>query len=207
VRSGRYVVLDGPDGCGKSTQALSLCGWLDAEGASVLHLREPGSTPVGEALRQLLLDPTSGELRSITEALLFMAARAELVEQVIRPALQQGKVVVAERCYVSTLCYQGLAGEPPLDLELLFDLARRVHGDCLPQRVYVLDLPASAAAARRSARARDRFEARDAEFHERVRQGFRRLAGLDAAVELVDAMRSFDAVQDDLRQRLAQVLR
>lgn len=206
MTKGRYVVLDGPDGCGKSTQAQALCSWLEAEGAAVLHLREPGSTPVGEALRRLLLDPDGGELRNITEALLFSAARAELVGSVIAPALQQGKVVVAERCYASTLCYQGIAGEPPLELDWLFDLTRRVHGDCLPTRVYVLDLPAALAAQRRRARATDRFEKRDAAYHERVRQGFLQLARLDPGIDIVDAARSFEAVQDDLRQRLLRVL-
>ena len=93
-----YVALDGPDGCGKSTQAAALARWLDAEGAEVLHVREPGSTPVGEALRDLLLSPSTGELQPITEVLLFSAARAELMQHVVRPALAAGKVVVAERC-------------------------------------------------------------------------------------------------------------
>ena len=81
-----YLAIDGPDGCGKSTQAAALVHWLDAEGADVLRVREPGSTPVGEALRSLLLSPQTGDLQPITEVLLFSAARAELMTRVVRPA-------------------------------------------------------------------------------------------------------------------------
>lgn len=104
-----YVALDGPDGCGKSSQARALVAWLQQRGHVVQHVREPGSTPVGEALRQLLLSPATGELRPVTEALLFSAARAELVRNVISPALQRGEVVIGERCYLSTVVYQALA--------------------------------------------------------------------------------------------------
>jgi len=104
-----YVALDGPDGCGKSSQARALVAWLQQRGQVVQHVREPGSTPVGEALRQLLLSPATGELRPVTEALLFSAARAELVRNVISPALQRGEVVIGERCYLSTVVYQALA--------------------------------------------------------------------------------------------------
>src|SRR5262245_53289308 len=106
-----YLVLDGPDGGGKSTQAELLCAWLRQRGRTVQHRREPGSTPVGEALRTLLLEPSTGDLLPLTEALLFSAARAELVAREIAPALQRGEDVVAERCYVATLVYQGLAAE------------------------------------------------------------------------------------------------
>ena len=94
-----YVALDGPDGCGKTAQARALVQWLTAEGRPVLHVREPGSTPVGEALRQLLLSPATGELQPVSEALLFAAARAELVAGKVAPALRAGSVVVSERWF------------------------------------------------------------------------------------------------------------
>ncbi len=198
-----YVVLDGPDGCGKSSQALALCQHLRGLGRSVLHVREPGSTPVGEALRQLLLAPTTGELRSVTEALLFAAARAELVATVIAPALARGEVVVGERSFVSTLVYQGLAPLPTaasagLDLDWLRDLATRVHGACWPDLLLLLDVPAEVARARRTTRVDDRIEARPAAYHDRVRDGFRRAAALEPRARLLDAARPFAEVHREI---------
>jgi dTMP kinase len=201
-----YVTLDGPDGCGKSSQARGLCTWLSARGQRVLHVREPGSTPVGEALRQLLLAPRTGELSVLTEALLFSAARAETVAKVIAPALQRGEIVVAERGYLSTIVYQAIAGRPGLDLDWVLDLTRRVHGATLPDRIFVLDVPPAVARARRASRDADRIEARGADYHERVRQGFLRAQALDVRCRLIDASRPFAAVQSDLQQELATLV-
>lgn len=201
-----YVVLDGPDGCGKSSQAVALAAWLRERGSSVLHVREPGSTPVGEALRQLLLAKDTGELQSITEALLFSAARAELVANVIAPAVRRGDVVVAERCYLSTVVYQALASPPGLELDWLFDLTRRVHGAFLPDAIFVLDVPPAVANTRRQRRTDDRIEARGPGYHDRVRQGFLRACELEPRARLVDASRAFDVVQSALRERTAGLL-
>lgn len=201
-----YVQLDGPDGCGKSSQAQALVEWLRAQGRATLHVREPGSTPVGEALRNLLLSPATGHLQPVTEALLFSAARAELVAQQVAPALARGDVVVAERGYLSTLVYQALATSPGLAPQWVFDVTRAVHGACLPDAVFVLDVGADVALARRAARASDRIEARPAAYHARVREGYRRAAALDPRAQLLDAGRPFDAVQQDLRAALARLL-
>lgn len=203
---GCYLVLDGPDGGGKSTMAAELCNWLTAEGRSVLHVREPGSTAVGEALRRLLLDPATGGLRPVTEALLFSAARAELVATVIAPALQQGRVVIAERAYTSTLAYQGAAASPPLDYDWIVDLTRRVHGAVLPDAVFVLDVPPKVAALRRAARQQDRIEARAADYQQRVRDAFRELAAREANVQLIDAAWPRSAVAGCLRAAVARLL-
>jgi dTMP kinase len=203
-----YVALDGPDGCGKSTQAAALVRWLDAEGAEVLHVREPGSTPVGEALRDLLLSPKTGELLGITEVLLFSAARAELMRHVVRPALAEGKVVVAERCYLSTAVYQLLSASAPspgvLDLTWFEDLTRRVHGDCLPDAVFVLDVSAEVSAERRSGRAggEDRIEARGVDYHRRVRGAYLEAAEREPRARVFDAAQPFDALQQQLRERV-----
>lgn len=201
-----YVVLDGPDGGGKSTQAGALCAHLRGRGRTVAHLREPGSTPVGEALRALLLAPATGELLPLTEALLFSAARAQLVHTAIRPALQRGEDVVVERCWVATVVYQALAPEPgaAVERDWLLDLTRRVHGDCLPDAVFVLDVDPAVARARCGARAADRIEARDAAFHARVRAGYREIAALDPAVHLVEAGGDEAAVRDELLRRLVR---
>lgn len=201
-----YVQIDGADGCGKSSQAAALVEWLRSRGRAALHVREPGSTPVGEALRQLLLAPATGHLQPVTEALLFSAARAELVAQQIAPARARGECVVAERGYLSTLVYQALATAPGLDVDWVLDLTRRVHGPCLPDLVLVLDVAADVAAARRSDRRQDRIEARPGAYHERVRDGFQRAVALEPRARLVDAGRSFDAVQADLRAAVARLL-
>ena len=204
-----YVALDGPDGCGKSSQAAALVAWLGERGRRALHVREPGSTPVGEALRALLLSPATGELQPISEALLFSAARAELMANVVAPALARGDVVVAERCYLSTVVYQGLATAAGngMSVDWLFDLTRRVHGACLPDAVFVLDVPVAVSLARRSSRTADRFEARGDDYHERVRQGYLRACQLDGRARLLDAARGFDVVQHDLRASLTELLR
>lgn len=196
-----YIQLDGPDGSGKSVQAAALCEWLRANGRAVLHVREPGSTPVGEMLRQLLLQHATGELAPATEALLFSAARAELVRQVIAPALLRGECVVAERGYLSTLVYQALAPRPGLDPDWVLAVTREVHGPWLPDAVFVLDVPPATAALRRAGRMPDRFEARGADYYDRVRAGFLRACELEPRAQLVDADRPFAVVQDDLRAR------
>lgn len=199
-----YVVLDGPDGCGKSSQATSLAAWLRGRGRPVVHVREPGSTPVGESLRGLLLGKDTGELTTVAEALLFSAARAELVAKVIAPAVGRGDIVVAERCFVSTVVYQALASSPGLELDWLFDLTRRVHGAHLPDVIFVLDVPPEVAAQRRQRRTDDRIEARGAGYHERVRRGFLRACELEPRTRLVDAARGFEVVQAELRASLAR---
>ncbi len=202
-RMGSYIVLEGPDGGGKSTQARALVAWLQEKGRPVLHVREPGSTPTGEALRRLLLDPATGELRPETEALLFTAARAELVQNVIRPALRRGATVIAERCFLSTLVYQGVLHG--LDRAWLDGLTAAAHGDCLPHRIFVLDVAPELSAARRAERAADRFEARGQDWLQRVRAAFLAVAeGLPAA-RVIDAGAAPATVQAALRAALEEL--
>lgn len=201
-----YVVLDGPDGGGKSTQARALVAHLVGRGRTVHHLREPGSTPVGEALRTLLLGKDTGELLPLTEALLFTAARAELVHRRIAPCLARGDDVVVERCFASTLAYQCVASEPGLDFDFVLDVTRRAHGPCMPDVVFVLDVDSATSRRRRAARTEDRIEARDASFHERVREGYREVARRDPTVVLVDARWPEASVQATLRHCVARWL-
>ena len=204
-----YVALDGPDGCGKSSQAAALVAALQARGADALHVREPGSTPVGEALRELLLANDTGELQPVTEALLFSAARSELVHRVIAPALLAGRVVVAERCYLSTAVYQVRASQPSLDVmaaDWFDDLTRRVHGACLPDAIFVLDVPVAVSVARRGERQDDRIEARGDAYHERVRDGFLQAAAREPRAFVVDATRAFDDVQQQLQREVLRRL-
>ena len=250
-RGGCYLVLEGADGCGKSAQAARLVQHFAAGGRAVLHVREPGSTPLGEALRRVLLDPGAANagggagagvdagkaadagnaadagagkemgagaaaLSPLAEALLFTAARVEMLRAQVAPALARGEVVVAERCFLSTLVYQGLApgaGEA-VALRHLLELQEWAHGELWPDAIFVLDVDAITAHARCRRRAPDRIEARGDEYHERVRGAFRDLARGDAPLpatmrplrlQLIDARGTLDDVQAELR-RLAEAV-
>jgi dTMP kinase len=174
---GRLIAFEGVEGSGKSTQVELLRRALEDRGVDVLVTREPGGTPVGERVRALLLDP-GVELHPRAEALLFAAARAELVEQVIRPALERGAQVLCDRYLDSSLAYQGGArglGRNPVE-----EVNRFATGGLLPDLVVLLDLD-PAEGLRRQARHRDRIEAQDLEFHRRVRDAFRELAAAHPA--------------------------
>ena len=203
-----YIVLEGGDGVGKTHQAGLLRDWLVGQGQRVHHVREPGSTTTGEAIRQLLLAPGTGGLTPWTEALLFTAARVELLQRHVRPALDSGEVVLAERCWLSTMAYQCIA---PLDraqrvpLEEFSRLTQAVHGDTWPDRVFLLDVDAATRAARTGAE-QDRIEAYGEVFHQAVRQGYLELAERDKRIQVVDANGSVEEVQKQLQAELAPLL-
>jgi len=177
-----FVSLEGPDGVGKSTQVALLADRLRGVGLEVVQCREPGGTELGERVRTLLLDPQV-ELSDRAEALLFAAARAEIVEQVIAPALARGAWVVCDRFIDSSLVYQGVGRG--LGIEEIRDVSLFATGGLLPTRTLVLH-----GVARRDA-VPDRMESAGEEFHARVEQGFLRLGELDPArVRLVDAQGS-----------------
>ena len=177
ARRGRFLVLDGIDGCGKSTQAERLVRALARESAdegrpAPLHLREPGSTAGGERLRALLLEP-GVELGPAAEALLFVAARRQMLDELVAPALAAGRDVVCERFHPSTFAYQAVAGG--LDEEATLALMHAWAGEPAPERVWILDVDVDEAFRRRGADA-DRIEARGLAFQRRVAEGFRRYA-------------------------------
>jgi dTMP kinase len=172
---GRLIAFEGVEGAGKSTQLELLRRQLEGRGREVVVTREPGGTPVGERVRALLLDPEV-EIYPRAEALLFAAARAELVERVIRPALERGAVVLCDRYLDSSLAYQGGArglGRGPVE-----EVNRLATGGLLPDLVVLLDLDPADGLRRRQGD-RDRIEAQDLDFHRRVREAFRALAAAD----------------------------
>jgi len=187
---GRFVVLDGVDGCGKSTQAERLVRALARE-REVLHLREPGGTAAGERIRALLLDPEPA-LAPAAQTLLFAAARRQMLEEQVAPALAAGRDVVCERFHPSTFAYQGVAlgvGE-----ELVLDLLLRWAGTPRPDLVILLELDPDLAARRRGHG--DRFESRAPEFHRAVAEGYRRYAARVPGVVTVDASGEVEAVAE-----------
>lgn len=177
-----FITFEGPDGSGKSTQIALLAGRLREAGREVLTVREPGGTPAGERIRALLLgDVGDGGNVSISpraDALLFNASRSQLVLEVIRPALDRGVIVIADRFADSTLAYQGYGSGLPLG-ELRAAISFATAG-LTPNLTVLLDLPAAEGLARKSGDGRTRFEEGfDAAFHERVAAGFRALAAAE----------------------------
>jgi dTMP kinase len=193
---GRLLAFEGVEGAGKSTQLELLRRELAARGHEVVVTREPGGTPVGERIRAVLLDPAA-ELHPRTEALLFAAARAELVERVIRPALERGAVVLCDRYLDSSLAYQG--GGRGLGREPVAAVNRWATGDVPPDLVILLDLdPVEGLARRRGPR--DRIERQDAGFHARVADAFRALAAADPKrFAVVDAAGAVEEVAARVR--------
>ena len=194
MAKGLFVVLDGPDGCGKSTQAARLVKRLGEAGRPALHLREPGGTPAGERVRSILLDP-GVTLGTATEVFLFMAARAQLVEQVLAPALREGKAVVCERWISSTIAYQGVAGGFGADNVA----AMGVHaiGGIEPDLLVILDVAPETGLARVK-RGLDRMEKKGIEYHRRVRAGYLATRSMFPRTAVVDASRQEDAVAADV---------
>jgi len=191
--AGLSLALEGIDGCGKSTQAGRLIEWIRSRDPSreVLQVREPGATPLGEQVRELLL--RGGELGSLAEMLLYMASRAELYERVVGPALERGALVLLDRSYYSTVAYQG-AGLG-LDRERILALSRWVTAGQAPDRVLLLRLPVSVAAGRLAAGEDDRIESREQAYFERVAAAYDALAAAEPARFVVlDATSAPDAV-------------
>jgi len=173
---GKFIVFDGNEGCGKSTQAKMLQSALEKAGVDVLLVRDPGTTRIGEMIRQILLDPTNTEISMRCEMLLYMAARAQMMKEIILPALNAGKCVVSDRFVSSTLAYQ-LGGDG-----LNADEIRRV-GDVAvsgrwPDLTILLDMPVEQSSHRLKGRP-DRIEQRPREYHEKVRENYLAQAKLD----------------------------
>ncbi len=190
-----FITLEGVDGCGKSTQARLLVAALEASGYEVLALREPGGTVISEKIRALVLDPAHTEMGDACELLLYEASRAQLVHERIAPALAAGQVVVCDRFYDSTTCYQSFAaGLDRRDVERANALA---VGAFHPLVTLVFDLDPAQAAARAAARdaAPDRMEAKGLAYQELVARGFRAIAAEDPdRVRLIDASGAVPAV-------------
>jgi dTMP kinase len=175
----RFICLEGIDGCGKSTQIAALESFFKGKGLEVLRIREPGGTEISEAVRHILLTPVhKGKIGNITELLLYNAARAQLVHEVIKPALAKGAVVLADRFSYSTLAYQGYGRE--LNIDMIKNLLSITCGDCFPNKTFILDIEVSLSRERLSKdivrKGADRIEQEENDFFEKVRQGYRAIA-------------------------------
>ena len=189
---GKFLSFDGIDGCGKSTQIEKLASWLRSHGTDVLVVRDPGGTRLGELLRDILLNRKDVELDVRAEMLLYMASRAQLVAEVIQPALQESTTVIADRYLLANVVYQGCGGG--LEPEDIWSVGEMATNGIMPDHTILLDLDPKVAQARLSGEL-DRLESRGLEYMSRVRDGFllqgRRLAH---GLRVVDASRSVETV-------------
>lgn len=200
-----FIAVDGGDGAGKSAQIAYLTNWFQTRGRKVAFFRDPGDTPLGDALRALLLARKDLAICPEAETALFMAARAQLVRDKIRPALATGKIVLVDRFLLSTVVYQGYAVGG--DAETIWRLGTRLTGGLLPDVTFVLDCPIDVAFGRIN-RSKDRIESKGADFHRRVRDGFLRAVAdwerfaVPGKAFVVDATQTPEAVSARLVERL-----
>jgi dTMP kinase len=185
MKTPRFIVLDGMDGAGKSSQLTMLADWLRETGREVVTCRDPGSTPVGDAIRAIVLDRHDLHLDSTSEMFLYMAARAQLVAEVVRPSLGRGAWVVSDRFLLSNVVYQGHAGG--LDPATLWRVGEVATGGLVPDLVVVLDVDLATAASRMN-RPLDKLESRGDAYRERLRAGY-----LHEAAAAPDRIRVIDA--------------
>jgi dTMP kinase len=200
---GLFVVLEGPDKSGKSTQARLLAARLKEEGHAVVHTREPGGTSFAEEVRRILLDP-SHPVDPLAELLLYEASRAQHTEELLRPALAEGKIVVCERYTLSTVVYQGYGRG--IDLKVVDAANALATGGLKPDLTFVFDIPDSEFAARDAHRPHDRLESEPEAFRARVRRGYKAIAQRRGVVAL-DGRKPVEELERIIAERMAPMLR
>lgn len=203
---GRFIVLEGVEGAGKSTQARLLGEWLDACGVPFTLTREPGGTEVGEAIRAVVQDRLELSIPPETELLLFLAARTAFVREVAMPVLERGELLIADRFSLSTYAYQGYGRG--LDLEQVRGMDRFASGGLAPDLYVLLDLPVEQGRDRQKAAGKkeDRLESSGEAFLKEVARGYRELARTDPSVRLVDAVGTPLEVHTRVREILCREL-
>lgn len=194
---GKFIVLDGVDGSGKSSQLQLLAEYLVEKGVELIRVRDPGGTKIGEQIRKVLLDKNNKEMSVCTEALLYMASRAQLYGELIGPALEAGQCVLCDRWVSSTYAYQGRAGA--VGAKLVLDLAEAALERTWADLTIIIDLPIEAGLGR-VGRAPDRMESKGEAFHHRVREAFLELAGSHDGFRVVDGSGSIEGVQQAVRE-------
>lgn len=204
--AGILITMEGPDGSGKTTQISLLAKVLTSEGREVVQTREPGGTPLADRIRVLVLDPAHDKMTARTEALLYMAARAQHTAELIRPAMERGAVVISDRYADSTLVYQGVARGLPLDS--LIWLNRFATEELTPDLTLLLDGDTDCLAQRVASRGnKDRLDNEDPEFHRKVREGFLLLAAQNPErFRVIDADRTVESIQLDIQRCVQEFL-
>ena len=203
---GLFITFEGVDGCGKSTQQRLLGEYLSKEGYDILFTREPGGCALAEKIRELLLDVENSEMDDKTEALLYAAARAQHIAQVIRPALQEGKIVLCDRFIDSSLAYQGVGRG--LGIKDIMEINQFATGGIMPDKTFFLDFPPELAFERMSKkRVHDRLEQEEMQFHQLLYSGFAQLTGLyPERIIRVDANGNKFETSEKIKKIMADIL-
>ena len=202
-----FITLEGPEGSGKTSQLPALVEYLREQGYDVFPTREPGGTSIGEQIREVIHDLKNVEMHPRTETLLYQAARAQIVEEVFKPRLAAGEIVISDRYYDSTIAYQGYGHQQ--DLDQVRALVRYATGGLVPDLTILLDIDVEAGLRRKTQNGSEwnRLDAYTLEFHQRVRRGYLEMAKAEPERWVViDAGREWRAVQQDLRRAVMERL-
>jgi len=204
MKKGIFITVEGTDGSGKTTQMNLIVDYLKKSGCDTVMLREPGGTEISEKIRNIILDPAHRKMCEKTEMFLYAAARAQLVKEVIKPALSQGRIVVCDRYVDSTYAYQGYGRG--LDLDTLISINEVATEGTMPDFTFFFDIDPEIALSRRVASGiPDRIEIEKADFHKRVCEGYRQLSELySQRIIKIDANRTVEQVWNDVKQELVK---
>lgn len=204
MKKGLFISFEGMDGSGKSTQIQRLKEYLEKKGCRVILTREPGGTPIGEKIRDIILDRENREMRCMTEALLYAASRAQHVEQVIKPALEEGKVVICDRFVDSSIAYQGYGRSMGNAVE---EINRYAVAGCMPDVTFLMRVPPETGSGRIEGREKDRIEMEPDAFHTEVYRGYEALAERwPQRIVSVDASGSVDDIEKIIRGYMKGIL-
>ena len=196
MSKGLFITFEGGDGSGKSTQIEKLKDYLEDKGFRVILTREPGGTKISEDIREIILDSRNTEMSDMTETLLYAAARAQLVEQVIRPAVERGDMVICDRFVDSSMAYQ--AYDRGLG-DIVWDINKNAIGDCMPDLTILLRLDPEAGMGRISGRKQDRIELSSSDFHRRVYEGYLALEKrFPDRIKGIDASRGIEEISEEI---------
>ena len=201
---GKFITFEGPEGSGKSTQSKLLCGYLKRKGFKVVYLREPGGTRVSEKIRKILLDSSNDSITPMSEMLLYMAARAQAVKEIIAPALKKGKIVVSDRFLDSTIAYQGYG--LGIDIQLIKSIGEFVTSGIKPGLTIFLDLPLKKGLRHRRY-SKDRIEKRSLVYHSRVLKGYFKLCRSEPKrIKIVKVQKDKNKTQSAIRKLVDKFL-
>lgn len=203
---GLFIVMEGPDGSGKTTQINLLKEYLEEAGYECLITREPGGTVIGEEIRQLILNPEHKEMSPVTEMLLYAASRAQLVHEVIGPALEEGKIVISDRFVDSSIVYQGIARKLGISTVLVVNAPG--IGIYRPDGIFFIDLSEAEGLRRKKEQKNlDRMEQEGIDFHHMVSEGYRKVLSGRPEVMKIDGGRSIDTIQKKIRNHVDELLK
>lgn len=203
---GLFIVMEGPDGSGKTTQINLLKEYLEEAGCECLITREPGGTVIGEEVRQLILNPEHKEMSPVTEMLLYAASRAQLVHEVIGPALEEGKIVISDRFVDSSIVYQGIARK--LGISTVSAVNAPGIGIYRPDGIFFIDLSEEEGLRRKKEQKNlDRMEQEGIDFHHMVSEGYRKVLSGRPEVMKIDGGRSIDTIQKKIRNHVDELLK